>query len=255
MADNGAVRAPAAVVAAHKVDVAAHSAAIAAAVAAQTPSTIANAVRLPGTTGNYVSTPDSVALSLAGDMDVRVKVSMDDWTPSGVQTFIAKRDASFISWQFTVAADGTLGLGISIDGTTFLGNASTAAVAATAGVVDGGSLWCRVTRVSSTGVIKFWWSRDGVTYTQLGTDVAGTSGALYDNAAVVEIGSNRSGANNNLAGYVYYAEIRSSAAGTIVGFFDATVLRAAARTPSTVTLGGAVWTLVGSALDWARVAQ
>ncbi len=47
---------------------------------------------LPGSNGNYASTPHSTALNITGDIDVRVDLSMDDWTPTANHTWIAKQD-------------------------------------------------------------------------------------------------------------------------------------------------------------------
>ena len=50
------------------------------------PPQIENTLRLPGLSGNYLSTPDTAATSVTGDIDIRVKVALDDWTPSATQT-------------------------------------------------------------------------------------------------------------------------------------------------------------------------
>ena len=41
-----------------------------------------NGLVLSGLFGNYASTPDSAALSITGDIDIKCKVAMADWTPS-----------------------------------------------------------------------------------------------------------------------------------------------------------------------------
>ena len=43
-----------------------------------------------GASGDYISTPDSVANSISGDSTFIAYVGMDDWTPSGNETFVAK---------------------------------------------------------------------------------------------------------------------------------------------------------------------
>jgi len=40
-----------------------------------------NYLYLPGTNGNYVSTPDAAPLDITGDIDIRVRISLDDWMP------------------------------------------------------------------------------------------------------------------------------------------------------------------------------
>jgi hypothetical protein len=41
-----------------------------------------NYLALGGIAGNYASTPDSVANSITGDIDIRTKVALADWTPA-----------------------------------------------------------------------------------------------------------------------------------------------------------------------------
>ena len=43
-------------------------------------------IRLPGTAGNSFSVPDAAALDIVGDIDIRVKCALDDWTPPTIST-------------------------------------------------------------------------------------------------------------------------------------------------------------------------
>lgn len=45
---------------------------------------------LPGTTGNYLSTPDSAALEITGDIEIVARVSANDWTPSTQRVIVSK---------------------------------------------------------------------------------------------------------------------------------------------------------------------
>ncbi|HYH48309.1 MAG TPA: hypothetical protein VEG38_02060, partial [Acidimicrobiia bacterium] len=45
---------------------------------------------LPGANGNYASTPDSAGNSITGDIDIRAKLSMADWTPTAQVVVVAK---------------------------------------------------------------------------------------------------------------------------------------------------------------------
>jgi hypothetical protein len=45
---------------------------------------------LPGVVSNYASAPDSAALDIVGDIDLRVKVALDDWTPAAQTALVAK---------------------------------------------------------------------------------------------------------------------------------------------------------------------
>ena len=89
------------------------------------------ALNLPGTSGSYASTPDSPAVSVTGDLDLRVRVSMNDWTPDSSQTLIAKQtllvpntgaQASY-AWVMGLDVSGLTGkprLFVSLDGQNYL---------------------------------------------------------------------------------------------------------------------------------------
>jgi hypothetical protein len=51
-------------------------------------------VLLPGASGDYVSTPDAAALDITGDLDLRVRVAMDDWTPAAESILFEMLSAS-----------------------------------------------------------------------------------------------------------------------------------------------------------------
>ena len=114
----------------------------------------------------WISTPDATALDVTGDIDLRVQVAMDDWTPAGASTLIGKWDAALRSFTLRVNADGTLSLIWTADGTTSITKSSTAAT----GITDGAVKWVRVTLDVNNGAsgndVKFFLSDDGTTWTQ-----------------------------------------------------------------------------------------
>src|SRR5690242_12402472 len=90
----------------------------------------------------FASTPDSVANSITGDIDVRVKVSLDDWTPGTNDEFIFKGASTpNFSWTFRATSSGNLQFVWTQDGSTFLSETSTVIV----GAADGTVKWVRVT--------------------------------------------------------------------------------------------------------------
>lgn len=203
-----------------------------------------NYLSLPGTAGNYASTPDSVAASITGDIDIRVKAALTDWTPASEQTLIAKWDgATNRSYLFTVAA-ARLRIYISTTGSASLDGAPLS----TAGVsfVDGSVGWCRVTHSASTGDYKFYTSSDGTTWTQLGATVAGTAGSIYDSGYPVEVGSGTTGSLFPLNGKIYQAQIYNGIAGTLAVDFNPD--RDATTPTGTITSSttGEVWTINGA---------
>lgn len=177
----------------------------------------ANVLCLNGVAGNYASAPDSAALSITGDIDIRVHVALDDWTPAGDTSLVAKRTgAGQFSYQLDVkGTTGLLYFYVTNDGTTSVANISSVAPT----VSDFGSLWVRVTRVSASGLTTFYTGTDGVSWTQLGTTVNAGLTTIFDSTAVLEIGSTLVGTANCVTGKIYRAQIYNGIAGTLA--FDA----------------------------------
>lgn len=112
-------------------------------------------------------------------LDIRVKVTLTDWTPAVAQSIAARSGgAGFHSWWFNVRADAGLSFVHSSDGTALFTDNSNALLP----VVDGDTKWIRVVFNPNNGVnrvIKFYYSDDGVTWTQLGTDITAAVSALF----------------------------------------------------------------------------
>ena len=58
----------------------------------------------PGSAGNYASSPDHARLDIVGDLDIRIKLAMDDWTPSGFAPIGPSKwqSAGQLSWNLYV---------------------------------------------------------------------------------------------------------------------------------------------------------
>ncbi len=70
-----------------------------------------NDVHFTGASGNYLDAPDSSALSITGDLDLRFKVQLDDWTPTGCAGLMSKSSTTWPSqyaYGFEVCGDGKL---------------------------------------------------------------------------------------------------------------------------------------------------
>lgn len=177
---------------------------------------------LPGTTGNYASAPDSSALDITGDIDLRVKVSLTDWTPSTAQTIMAKyvEGGNQRSYSFGVSTTGTLSLVWTADGASVIAKESTVVT----GITDGTTKWVRVTLDVNNGAsgnnVEFYTSDDGITWTKLGATVT-TSGitSLFSGTASLEFGSINNGTKSNSSPTIYRAQIRNGIDGTVA--FDA----------------------------------
>lgn len=173
-------------------------------------------VYLPGTNDNYVSAPDEAALDIVGDIDIRAKVALADWTPGATSAVISKRanNTTANSWTLEVNTSGTLVLIWRQADTT----ARTATSSVATGVTDGAVKWVRATldvdNGSSVYEVKFWLSDDNVTYTQLGTTVTGVATTdIQATTATLEVGTRNAGATDPLTGKVYAFQVYASITG------------------------------------------
>jgi hypothetical protein len=209
-----------------------------------------NYLSLPGTAGHYASTPDSVANSITGDIDIRCKVAMTDWTPAAETALYSKYDSTGNNRSIILAVQttGVPKLYYSLDGSSANTNVATVAVTdAPYSFVNGSTYWLRVTRTASTGVVYFYVSTDGVTWTQLGNSAAGIAGALYDGTAVVELGTTVVGTTFPASGKIYSAQIYNTIDG-ITPVVDFNPNRDATTPTGTLTSSatGEVWTINGA---------
>lgn len=213
------------------------------------------ALLLNGVSPGRAATPDAAALDIVGDIDLRVHVAMDDWTPAAAQALITKSTTSGnqVSWRFNVLTTGVLRFVWSVDGSATLTADSTAAPT----VANAAPLWVRATIDVDNGAagrsVRFYTSPDGETWTQLGATVT-TAGvtSIFSSTAPVIVGSREVGTLDRLAGRVFSAQIRSGIAGTIVANpnFGLQLAGATSFADSTVK----TWTITSPAvLDGARI--
>lgn len=189
-------------------------------------------VHINGTSGNYFSTPDSVTNSITGDIDIRIRVKQQDWTPPGTPTLVAKQDDSATgrSWAIIFWTAGTILMASSTDGTP--GAQVTGISSVGTGFTDGsGPYWLRVTLDVDDGsgnrVYKFYTSSEDlddsedVTWSQLGTTVteAGTT-SISDLSQDIEIGSTESGTVQRNENMTYRCQIYDGIDGTLAMDFN-----------------------------------
>lgn len=152
--------------------------------------------------------------AITGDIDVRAKVALDNWASGANQVILAQwSSATTRVFSFQVNSSGTLGIGLSSDGSAALTTVSST-VAPT--VAAGATLWIRATvdvdNGSSQRVITFYTSTDGETWTQLG-NVVTVSGAitLFNGNPIVTLGSRFTSSlyTDRAVGTFYWVEVRN----------------------------------------------
>lgn len=177
-------------------------------------------LRLSGANGMYASTPDAAVLDIVGDIDIRAKLSMDDWTPTSVEGWIVGKvlgTGNQRSYDIRIRpSSGKLGIDWSSDGINFLSLESTVGT----GFADSSVGWVRATLDVDNGAAgrtaTFYTSTDGVTWTPLGTPVtaAGIT-SIFAGTSPLTIGAldaTTPGGPMN----VFAVEIRNGIGGTIV---------------------------------------
>lgn len=199
-----------------------------------------NYVYLPGVAANHLTTPDAAALDVTGDIDLRVKVALDDWTPGAINMLISKWQTNIEqSYLFYVLTDGRLEFNWSTTG--ILANTPLISSVAT-GIADGSVKWVRVTVDVDNGAsgktAKFYTSDDGTTWTQLGTDIvqAGTT-SIFSSSSQVAVGAYLNGTSLPTAGKIFRAQILNGIDGTTVLDVDTSVITAGAATSFTAVTG------------------
>jgi len=210
---------------------------------------------VPGITGNNATTPDSSALSITGDLDIRVKANLTSWSRGVTQGLIAKFDATASnqrSYQLQVGSTGLLWFeGSATGATTPYSAIATAAVTG----YDNTPVWVRMTRNATTGDVNYYTSTNGSSWTQLGSTVSATAGAIFDGTAPLVVAEKnnsispasgtfyRAQVRNNLlddgTGIVYDADFSSQANGT-------TSFTESSSNGATVTIQGSYAKIVGS---------
>jgi len=177
---------------------------------------------LDGVSNGRAYTPDAASLTITGDLDVRIHLTMNDWTPAASTAPVAQwltAGSDQRGWLGRVNTTGTLGLFWSTDGT----NAGVLSASSTtvAGGVDGQEMWLRYTLDVDNGAggrdIRFYTSTNGVDWVQLGATVtqAGVT-SVFNSTADVTVGSYNNGGSERLAGTVFSVEIRNGINGPII---------------------------------------
>jgi hypothetical protein len=208
---------------------------------------------LPGVAANFVSTPDTAANSILGDIDIRVQVAATSWTPAATNELVSKNatDATDFAYLFRIETGGQLSLLWSANGTVVLTATSTVAT----GLAVGAKKYVRATLDVDNGAagrdIKFYTSDDGSIWTQLGATVTqGGVTSIFNSASPVRLGARGSAGSGPLSGKLFYAEIRNGLAGAVIARMDAVEATDGAAT--LVSSSGETWTINSSGVPGTR---
>jgi hypothetical protein len=203
-------------------------------------------LRLENDTVSGCTTPDSVALSITGDIDIRIDMQLTDYTPCVLAAKYVTASNNR-SWAIVLNGDGTIGWWWSPDGINVTQVSSTVPVPL-------GRLALRV--VFTVALSEASWftgpagGADGSLWTQLGPTLAfGTGTSIYNSTAEVGV-ARYAGVNTDNADYqamngqVWEFEIRNGVAGTVVG--DPVFSAQSAGATSFIDAEGNTWTLTGT---------
>lgn len=123
-----------------------------------------------GTASNQITTNSSAADACTAQFDLKAHITADDYT-NGSQMLTSRAQALAAQhFRLYIGATGLLNFEY-WNGTVMSGAQASTATLGSAGAVDGEDIHIRVTRDGSTGLLKFYTSTDGSTWTQLGADV------------------------------------------------------------------------------------
>jgi hypothetical protein len=203
---------------------------------------------LDGDPTNYASTPDTSALDITGDIDLRIELSAS-WYRPGVQMLLGKWGAAGTRSYLLRIEDGRLFFYFSLDGTATYTIARTlptlperAALRCTLDVDNGNGGWA---------VAHYWapslvspWEQFGKTYTYVGVPSAPLT--LFSGPAPLAVGPSDVPAGRlPFEGKAYRAEVRSGINGTVVANPDFTQ-RPVGAAPFTDS-AGRTWSFSGTA--------
>lgn len=210
-------------------------------------------------TGDYAEAGDSAALDITGDIDIRVRVRLNDYTSGAIQTLVSKWNTTGNqrAYRFEVTAGGELQIFWSTNGTAALNEASTGA-----SFTDGTDYWLRVTLDVNDGggnrVTNFYYSADAtsshedVTWTSIDTNTTAGTTSIFNSTSVARV-SGIVGSTLDLAGRVYAAAILDGIDGTVVADPDFTEWDPGESSRSDDA--GTTWTLNGNAAIVGEVAS
>lgn len=207
------------------------------------------ALAVTGEVNSFASTPDTAALDITGDIDLRADVLPDVWPPAFSGTMVAKYADSTNNrgYGMEILATGQLRIYWSTNGTNNFSLTSTVPIPATQGQRIAVRATLNVDNGAGGRTATFYTaSRISGNWVPLGTPVtaAGVT-SIFANVAPLEVASRNGGATSRFIGSVFAAQVRNGINGTIVAnpsFTD--------QAPGTIVFAdsaGRTWTLQAAA--------
>lgn len=205
---------------------------------------------LDGASSGNATTPDTAALDITGDIDLRAVIAFPDYSTGSNSTIIGKYVVTLgqRSYWLRVGPTGTLEMVISTTGA----NSSTAQSTITlydAGHSDGDVLAVRATRTAATGVVTFYIGNDPVLDPDVWETFGGTdttiTGNIFASTSPLELGSVNNGLADRATGTIVMAQVRNGINGTIVA--NPKPAAEATGTGSFADSTGKTWTVNGTA--------
>jgi len=197
-----------------------------------------------GVSGNYCSTPNAAANQITGDIEIESEVSFGSF--STTDAIAIKSDGvaggSAFGYYF-FKTNASLSFAYSNVGTVVTRTTHTSTSDLTSvGFSAGQKLWVKVTRQASSGDIKFYYSSNGTTYTQLGTTVSSTASTIANVNTPLVIG-NWADILHLFFGKITRVKIKNSIGGTPVVDFNPASYNAATSQTQWVSATSEVWTI------------
>lgn len=209
--------------------------------------------------GQYFSTPDSVATEPNEDFEIEACIAPDDWTPAATQTIVSKWNGGTNqrSYIFALTTTGALTLWVSTNGSTSNSYTSSANLSALA---NGALLWVKVVFQKTNGAnstANFSTSVDGFTYTALGVQQTSTVVAtIFNSTSTSRVGADEGGGFSPFDGRIWKVRVDGRSTKRLLDF---TPWNANAGASTWIGGNGETWTGAGGAVvnagmnAWSRI--
>jgi hypothetical protein len=193
---------------------------------------------------SFASAPDSVGLSITGDTEVQIDLTLDNWNS---QQFLAGKWTSSgnqRSWLLMINENATLTFQWSSGGGT--GTIKTATSTVPVALPALRRMALKATLATATGTVTFYTAPTiSGSYTQLGAAVVAGAAGVFDSTSSVTVGYVPSAGPNGVQGKVHAFKLLSGIGGTVKASPDFTTQTAGATSFNDAQSN--TWTLNGTA--------